>query len=286
MGCQCLQSGKTADSTGEQSVSMYESYLGFPAQPVEFVIQVLNDCTVKGGLTTQLLREWLTQAKLQTTLLDISGSPINFFYEKLREKKRFSVKTLTVLSVLLSEGMIRKKAEILYNACDKTRTESIQVEEVKELVQIACDVALLYVPQYAEMETIALRNAEGMRKLQKYLEKLRRAYQLTIEEMQSLIAVDKKRLTSDEFVEVVTSKVPQLAEAHSIRALALTLLSKRSESQAQPTQAFTPQHPSLLRSKTQGPTFRSFNRRSTMSATVKPKGNGSESQSVTEARAE
>ena len=221
MGCNCTKTGKLAyDALGEELVQTYETALGFSQFQSEVLLRSLSDYSQKGDLSLSSLNKWLQACSLPSSHITDTSSALHVFYSNFKEDRRFSTLRLSVLSVLLGSAPGKKKAGLLYALYDPSQVATITAMDAQLLVQEVCDIALVYVPQYAELQTAELSDKESVGKLRKYVGRLAGAYNNTFACLQKALVSDRATLTYEEFVETVTSRAEEVVSSLGTRELA------------------------------------------------------------------
>jgi len=220
MGCLCVNSQKeqTIDE-GESTIQQYEASLGFSHLPVDVIIAALEETSGQGKFNLQLMRTWLSKLNISTDRLNNESDSVACLYATFLEKGRYSICKLGLFAILLGEGSAERKATLLFRLFCKSNKDLVYTD-VESMVETACDIALQQLPSLVEKETIALRDIDVLRKLQKYRERLAKSSnQLQSSLLQAFLA---SSYSEAEFVELVKTNAACLVSAQSLRTYACT----------------------------------------------------------------
>lgn len=227
MGCDCVKSASTLDSEGEEAVQLYEKALGYSHIPMEGVHKALRE---QGGskdeLPLEALERSLEQVGVAVKGLDRENSPLRVFYQHFRDEEGlFSLRSLTVLTVLLSESSTKRKSEALFSLFEESNL--LPAASAHKLIQALCDISLLHLPLYAELETAALGDQHALRQVKRFRGRLVQGYEELRNCLQTVVVRNRTHLTYEEFVDTVVTQAAYLLDPKALRARAATTVWKQ-----------------------------------------------------------
>ena len=223
MGCDCTKSAHSLDSEAEEAVQLYEKALGYSHFPMEIVLKALRKPEEsKIGLPLEALKCNLEQVGVPASGLDQENSPLGAFYHHFQDEEgQFSLQSLTLLTVLLSESPSKQKSEAIFSLFDTEASQALPSSSANEVIQELCDIALLYLPMYAEMETAAVGEEHALRKVKRYSSRLAQGYEALLGCLQALVVRGRVELTYEEFVDTVVTQAAYLFDPKELRARAV-----------------------------------------------------------------
>jgi hypothetical protein len=224
MGCDCAKTTTSLNNEGEEAVQIYEKALGYSHFPMEIVLKAFQQAgESRGGLRGKELKECLEGLGVPSSGLDVDKSPLSVFYQHFRgEDGLFSLQSLTLLTILLAEGSLKRKSETIFALYGLEATQLISEASVTEVIQEICDISVLYLPMYAEMETFALDD-HGNRKVKQYNMRLAQGYLSLFHGLQAEIIRNRREMTYEEFVDTVVTKAEYLFDPKELRNRAITV---------------------------------------------------------------
>ena len=223
MGCDCAKSTFLSNE-GEEAVQIYEKTLGYSHFPIEQVLKVFQEAgKSRGGLRVEELKECLERLGVPSKGLDVDKSPLCVFYQHFKgEDELFSLQSLTLLTILLAEGSLKRKSEVIFSLYSLEATQIISEASATEVIQEICDISVLYLPMYAEMETFALDDHSN-RKVKQYSMRLAQGYLALFHCLQAEVIRNRKEMTYEEFVDTVMTKAKYVFDPKELRNRAITM---------------------------------------------------------------
>lgn len=174
MGCTCTQDSKLSkDSLGEEEVANIESALVFASLPATKIATEVLVFSHAFWMNRKQVKDFVKALGVNERWMEEEGTPKERLMEMFRDRKKYSARKISLLGVLLGSGNTTRKAEILFGLYryDDEQCE-LTAAQVYQLVQDACEVALLALPQYSKLELELLNDLSGLSKLHKYMDKL------------------------------------------------------------------------------------------------------------------
>ena len=221
MGCDCARFSATWQSQGEEIVQTYEVALGYRNLPFEVIVTSFRDHSVAGSLTTSELKAALHDLGLPVKGMESSDSPLYVFYQQLSANGVHSLRSLVVLTVMLAEGGVRKKTDALYCLYDPEMTHMITDADVTEVIQEICDIGVLYITLFAELQAGSLRDEGNLRKVKRYNIRLAQGYFNLVHALVAAVVRNRKHMTYEEFVDTVVNQAPYLVNTKELRSKAI-----------------------------------------------------------------
>lgn len=233
MGCETAREIK---NDAEATIQMLEGALGFRGLSASDFASTVKSFSRKRKVILKDLRFLLALVDLPTGFLNFPGCPMYVFFRHLCIKRSFSVRVLGTLGVLLGKDSAEKKCQVLFNIYDDRGVGNLGPREIYEMTGTACNVALIYVPLYAEQELSRLKDFEGLKKHKKFAVLLERRVLLLAAILNASLLRDLPTLTEAQFNSHLLSHCAYMLSSADLRHQACKLSEEA-------VQAFVPQQP-------------------------------------------
>lgn len=139
MGCACT--GRGMSDIEETYLKPFEDSLKLKNKSVKDIDRVFYRYSYLKSLShSQLDRAC---SSLQIPLSLHSG-----FFDFFIHNSKFSARKLSTLGILLGKGTISEKSSILFDNYDEDLSNSLEAEEIKEIIQDILDISCHYIPIY------------------------------------------------------------------------------------------------------------------------------------------
>lgn len=218
MGCDCVKfSASRLEAQGEEVVETYETALGYSHLPLDTVLATFRGHSATGTIDLPNLTQSFRELGLTVSGLESKGTPLNVFYQHFCVDGVYSLHRLSVLSVLLADESIRRKADALYCLYDSDMTRVISEQEAAEVVQDICDISLLYIPLFAELEVASIQDESNLRKVKRYNVRLSQGYFTLLHSILAEMVRNRTQMTYEEFVDTMLNYTPYIVNAQMLR---------------------------------------------------------------------
>lgn len=229
MGCTCAKELKVAYAEQEEVILMHERTLGFYPLPAAAIAQELRVFAPKGLLKAHQLKEVLMALGLPYALLDVQGSPLNSFFQQFREGKHYTVRKLGLLGVLLGAGSLAQKTEVVFSLCDEHFTAELTTVQVTDLLVELLAIACVFVPHYAELQMLAVKDQERMTKHLKYTAWLKCRQSKACSLLRQSVLQGQTSVTKTAFLSQVTRHCAYLLEVHPLRCFVRSVTEEETQ---------------------------------------------------------
>ena len=169
MGCCAFRKEQENDSF-EYSISQAEACLGFKTLDTLKFDQTLYRFSSNYLMSESQFSEFSKCVKLEKSPKCLNDFYFNFFDTN---KKRYSIRTLSTLAVLLGEGSINDKIKILFRTYDKNFNMILSEDEVKMMFDDICYLMLDCFPSLACMLEQDWNRKNGLNQYKRKLENMR-----------------------------------------------------------------------------------------------------------------
>lgn len=223
MGCACPTDHKgSREVTGDEEITVFETALAFSKLPAAKVASEVLVFSHGYWMNGKQIRDLFRALGMDPLCLNEEHSPKFHLFELFRDRKRYNARKLTMLGVLLGTGSAIKKAEILFSIYKVDEDQSdLSASQVFQLVQDACEVGLLALPQYARLELEVLGDTNALPKLTKFSEKLGANLPTTVQLLTTTILADTEAVSEVMFkAKIANSDAKVLCCASELRAFA------------------------------------------------------------------
>jgi hypothetical protein len=240
MGCACAHDSKISrDALGEEEVANFESALVFASLPATKTATEVLVFSHAFWMNGKQIRDLLKALGTDGRFMEEEEAPKHRLFQLFRDRKKYNARKITLLGVMLGSGSAARKAEILFglyrvdeDQCDLTAAQVFQ------LVQDACEVALLALPEYARLELELLEDISGLAKLTRYAEKLTARLPATVERLAEALLQKSDQVSEVHLkARVAGSEAKVLCSAAELRLLSISNsqpMERRSESAHRP----------------------------------------------------
>ena len=231
MGC-TTTTDISSDVSNEELIQTYEMSLGFHHCLASRLVSKIKAFSSSGNMNFQQFRDMMRAVGLHNEVLDDMEAPVTRFYGFLGDGKRLESKKVAMLALLLGEGTVDTKAELLFELYQAER--AIELPAVSKMVQDACSIAMKFLPAYTTLEMESLNDEGTLHKLASYQSKLDVAYRFVVVKVKDNLEFGRKKVT---LPELKRSKMLKFfVSAHEARHYAIQLYDKiPKEMKSKPT---------------------------------------------------
>ena len=185
MGCDCSALKEDSHTAGEDVIHTYEAGLGWKHGHLQLLLAELR------SLETDLPRRQLMSilAKLQVKLPNLrdSASSSTHLSAGLKTKKMYSQRKLVLLAILLGAGKAIEAAETL----EEQYLLDGDYVDICALAADMCELAIITLPMYAELELKRAQDTASLLKLTNYAEKLKLGRANAVSQLSNAILGEK-----------------------------------------------------------------------------------------------
>ena len=139
MGCVCT--GRGSNEIEETYLKPFEDSLKLKNKSVKDIDRAFYRFSYLKSLSHSQLDRACSSLQIP---LSLHSSFFDFFIQN----SKFSARKLSTLGILLGKGSISEKSSILFDNYDEDISNSLELDEIKEVIQDILDISCHYIPMY------------------------------------------------------------------------------------------------------------------------------------------
>jgi len=203
MGC-CFSAQSPLPASApeeERIIAVNEADLRFYSTGVTRAFDLLEEGAGSGQLSPGQFQTWTSTLDVNTLEIDTVDSKLQRLFKRFREGKgRYSARKLAVLTVLLTQGGARERAEVLYRGWLLGReTDQLDRTLTRELLATLLEIAAEWLPELAIEEISQHGRSLSKAEVTAYVSKLKSAHDMVFQRADIALSGPSESISREEF---------------------------------------------------------------------------------------